>query len=130
MLMNNHRYSFLLSSDEIMFLRMDINERKHEANQTSTTLFHEPWLQYSTPMKITEVFDAEARSITTRMGLFYLLWLVMQNDGSWRLPDEMGNCLNYAAWTQHEKDLEPKRPVVPVLPGHLLRTDSMTTIHW
>lgn len=127
--MNNHRYAFLISSDEIMFLRMEIKEVTLEVNNTSTPVYHEPWLHYSNPMKISDAFDADSKSITTRMGIFYLLWLCTQSENTWRLPDGMGNSLVYAQWTDNGDELEPKRPVAPAQPGQLARTDSMAAIH-
>lgn len=107
--MNNHRYAFLVSSDEIMFLRMDINEVQYN----DKTIFHEPHLHYTEPMKITDTFDAKEGTITARMGLFHLFWLAIQDDQLWLLPDEMGNCLNYATFTGQDEDLKPSRPTVP-----------------
>jgi hypothetical protein len=108
MLMNNHRYSFLVSSDEIMYLRMDVEEIKERGK----TVFQQPRLHYSEPMKLTDAFDAENKTITVRMGLFHLFWLVIQNDDSWKLPEELGNCLNYAAFTEGEEDLQSRKPRV------------------
>ncbi|KAJ4988155.1 hypothetical protein SVAN01_06407 [Stagonosporopsis vannaccii] len=117
MLMNNHRYSFLVSSDEIMFLRMHINEVKFEDKKSGLdpkTVLYEPWLYYSKPMKITDTFNAKEGTITVRMGLFHLFFLAIHNDKMWRLPDEMGNCLNYATFTGDEEDLKLRPPTVPV----------------
>ncbi|KAH6642993.1 hypothetical protein C7974DRAFT_303875, partial [Boeremia exigua] len=116
MLMNDHRYSFLVSTDEIMFLRMDIkavkvNDRNN--NLQPKTVLYEPWLHYSVPMKIADAFDYGKNTITTRMGIFHLLWLVIQDDRKWRLPAETGNCLNYATFTGDEEDLIPRRTCVP-----------------
>lgn len=108
--MANIRYSFLVSSDEIMFLRMEIEERKVKGK----TVLFEPWLHYSEPMKIMDVFDEEKRTITARMGIFHLFWLVSQNDrDTWALPDETGNCLNYAVFTRTNKDWKLRRPSIP-----------------
>lgn len=107
--MNNHRYSFLVSSDEVMYLRMDVKEVQYR----DKTVFHEPRLHYSKPLKIADIFDAKEGRITVRMGLFHLFWLAIQNDRLWQLPDEMGNCLNYATFTGEEEDLEPPRPTLP-----------------
>lgn len=109
MLMNNHRYSFLISSDEIMYLHMDVEEIKEKGK----TIFWQPRLHYSEPMNITDTFDAEKETITVHMGLSYLFWLVIQDDENWKLPEEMGNCLNYAAFTENEEDLKIRQPQVP-----------------
>ncbi|KAJ4365486.1 hypothetical protein N0V95_000421 [Ascochyta clinopodiicola] len=110
MLMANLRYSFLVSSDEIIFLRIDIEEKKVGGK---TALF-EPWLNYSEPIKITDAFDAGEGTITVRMALLHILWLVAQNGReAWSTPDEMGNCLNYAIFTEEGEDWELRRPCVP-----------------
>ncbi|KAF1924782.1 uncharacterized protein M421DRAFT_270754 [Didymella exigua CBS 183.55] len=109
MLMNNHRYAFLVSSDEIMYLRMDVEEIKEK----DKIVFRQPRLHYSEPMKITDAFDAEKETISVRMGLLYLFWSIIQDGENWKLPEEMGNCLNYAAFTQGEEDLKVKAPCVP-----------------
>jgi hypothetical protein len=110
MLMSNIRYSFLVSSDEIMFLKVDIRDKKAGEEH----VLAEPWLNYSEPIKITEVFDAERKTITVRMALLYLLWLVVQNGkDKWCLPDELGNSLNYAVFTKANEDWELRCPCIP-----------------
>lgn len=96
-----------------MFLRMEVEEVKVK----DETVLFEPQLHYSEPMKITDAFDAEKRTITARMGIFHLFWLVMQDDQKWRLPEEMGNCLNYATFTQEKEELKPGHPSVPSHPA-------------
>lgn len=59
MLMANLRYSFLVSSDEIMFLRIDIEEKKFRGK----TVLVEPWLNYSKPLKITDVFNPNEKRL-------------------------------------------------------------------
>lgn len=118
--MNNHCYSFLVSSDEIMFLRMHIKEVSFEDRRRGLkpeTILYEPWLHCSEPMKITDTFDAKEGTITVRMGLFHLFFLAIQNDNMWRLPDEMGNCLNYATFTGDEEELKLRPPTVPEYGG-------------
>lgn len=95
------RYSFLVSSDKIMFLRLDVEEKKvGEKN-----VLVEPWLNYSEPMKITDVFNMEERTVSVRMALLHVYWLVIQNGKhKWAAPDEQGNCLNYATFTAEGED--------------------------
>ncbi|KAF3032051.1 hypothetical protein E8E12_001089 [Didymella heteroderae] len=109
MLMNNHRYSFLVSSDEIMYLRMDINQ----VVEKGKILFCEHRLHYSHPMKITDAVDTEKGTITVRMGLLYLFWLIIRDDKGCKLPEEMGNCLNYAVFMDDGEDLRTRKPYVP-----------------
>ncbi|KAJ8106143.1 hypothetical protein OPT61_g9736 [Boeremia exigua] len=116
MLMNNHRYSFLASSDEIMFLRMDVKTIKvkdRERSLVPKAVLCEPWLHYSEPMKISDAFDAKEKKITTRMGIFHLFWLALQSDYTWRLPDEIGNCLEYAMFTGDQENLKQRPPQIP-----------------
>lgn len=119
MLMNNNRLAFLTSSDEIMFLRMEVKEIKHRATkhgqaEESKALFHEPWLEYTKPMKISTALGEGTESITTRMGLFYLFTLATDNNEDvWLLPDEMGKCLNYAKFTEDGEDLKLPLPILP-----------------
>lgn len=107
--MSSHRFAFLVSSDEIMFLRMDVEEIKEKGR----TVFFQPRLRYSEPMSITDAFDAEKKTITVRMALTYLFWLVIHDGENWRLPEEMGNCLNYAAFTDGQEDLKSRAPYIP-----------------
>jgi hypothetical protein len=110
MLMCNIRYSFLVSSDEIMFLKLDIKEKKIGDKVVLT----EPWLNYSVPTKIADSFDTEKRTVTIRMGLLHLLWMTVQNEQDvWCLPDELGYSLNYATFTPQNEHWKPRRPCVP-----------------
>lgn len=110
MLMANLRYSFLVSSDEIMFLRIDIEEKKFRGK----TVLVEPWLNYSKPLKITDVFNPNEKKITARMALLHMLWLVVQNGkAKWSVPEELGNCLNYAAFTKENEDWKLRVPSIP-----------------
>jgi hypothetical protein len=110
MLMNNNRYAFLVSSDEITFLHMEVRPISHQ----NKTLFYEPWLHYSPPMKITDTFDLEKEEVTVRMALLYLFCEVMgRQHGEWALDDEMGNCLGYADFGRVGEDLHVRLPVVP-----------------
>src|SRR5690349_18391739 len=72
MLMNNNRYAFLVSSDEMTFLHMEVRKITFRER----TLFYEPWLHYSPPMKIADEFDMERGSVTVRMALLYLFFEV------------------------------------------------------
>lgn len=110
MLMANLRYSFLVSSDEILFLRITTEEKK----VGEKTVLIEPWLHYSEPMKINDTFDVEKRTVPVRMALLHLFGLVIQNGKeNWSLPDELGNCLNYAIFTKEKEDWKLRCPYVP-----------------
>lgn len=107
--MNSHRYSFLVSSDEIMFLRMDV---KHVVEKGKVVMC-EPRLHYSHPMQLTDPFDAEQGTITVRLGLLYLFWLILRDDKGCQLPEELGNCLNYAVFMDDGEDLKIRPSCVP-----------------
>ena len=104
--MNNHRYAFLVSSDEIMYLRMDV---KH-VTEKGKALFCEPRLRYSHPMKLTAPFDAAKGTMTVRLGLLYLFWSTIWVENGWQLPEEMGKCLNYAVFMGDGEDLKLRSP--------------------
>jgi len=107
--MNNHRYSFLISSDEIMYLRMDVEHVVFKGK----VVFCEPKLYYSHPMKLTDQFDAADGTITVRLGLLYFFWLVVWVEKSWQLPEEIGNCLNYVVFMDDGKDLQLRKLCLP-----------------
>lgn len=90
MLINDHRYSFIVSSDEIMYLRMDVGCIVEDGR----FLFCEPRLHYSLPINITDSFDAKERTITVRMGSLVLFWLVILDDNGCKLPEDTGKCIN------------------------------------
>lgn len=60
MLMSGTRYAFLLSADEIIFLKYDLESKcEHTDDGEQIELFVEPHLIYSKPMKLTDVLDEE-----------------------------------------------------------------------
>ena len=110
MLVHGTRYAFIFSSDEIMFLRYDIEEKTCQGK----TVIKEPWLNYTKPMKITAALDPEEKTVTVRMGLMYLFWLAVQNERkTWCLPDDIGNAANYAVYGKLGEDLQVRRPGIP-----------------
>ena len=109
MLMNNHRFSFLISGDEIMYLKMEVEHVMHKGK----VVFCEPKLYYSHPMKLTDQFDEANGTITVRLGLLYFFWLVIFVEKSWQVPEEIGNCLNYAVFMDDGEDLKLRKPRKP-----------------
>ena len=110
MLMNNNRYAFLASSDEILFLHMEARKITHKGR----ILFYEPWLHYSPPMKIADSFDPGKGEVTVRMALLYIFCVVMEKEEEeWALDDQMGNCLGYADFGREGEDLSVRLPVLP-----------------
>lgn len=105
--MGNITYSFLVSSDEIMFLKLEIQEKR----VLDERVLMEPWLHYSEPIKFSDDYNEEPCSVTVRMALLYLFWLIVQNDREeWCLPDEMGKSLNYFVFTKENEDWVQRRP--------------------
>ncbi|KAL1795260.1 hypothetical protein ACET3X_007076 [Alternaria dauci] len=102
-------YGFLVSSDEIMFLRLeidtcveevDINIRKPDLPPqfAMVDVLEEPHLFYSDPIKFTDVFDSTERKITVKMGLLYMMHRVVMND--WNMQEKKGRCAGYFKRTE------------------------------
>ncbi|CAO2657904.1 Nn.00g071640.m01.CDS01 [Neocucurbitaria sp. VM-36] len=107
MMMDNIRYAFLTSSDEIIFLKFDIVERVKYVNTAprnatpdidQVDVLKEPWLSYSDPIKFTDILDEAKGTVPVRLALLYLLHTSITSD--WHLPDDMGSSRKYAAKTK------------------------------
>ena len=97
-MMDNIRYAFLTSSDEIIFLKFEIAERVKYVNKAPRTatpdidqvdVLKEPWLSYSDPIKFTDILDEAKGTVPVRLALLYLLHTSITSD--WHLPDDMGS---------------------------------------
>ncbi|KAF1946773.1 hypothetical protein EJ02DRAFT_450129 [Clathrospora elynae] len=106
MLIERISYAFLTSSDEIMFLRFNIDTRTEYVNiapKGEAPMFDhvdaviEPRLYYSDPIKHSDALDEANGKIPVKLGVLYLLHTAMGL--FWQLPEEMGNSLNYAKKT-------------------------------
>lgn len=119
--MDNIRYAFLISSDEIMFLKFDIVQRVENVNHArrgetpdfeQVDTIKEPWLYFSDPIKYTDELDETKGTVPVRLALLYLLHTSTMSD--WRLPTDMGSALNYAAKTKAGEKYVPE-PLNPLL---------------
>jgi hypothetical protein len=104
MLKTDTNYGFVLSSDEIMFLRFDISTCVEEVdiNRRNRELLprfewvdvlEEPHLFYSDPIKFTDAFDSAEGKITARQGLLHLIHEVVTK--GWKMQDRKGKCTEY-----------------------------------
>ncbi|KAF2820669.1 hypothetical protein CC86DRAFT_360526 [Ophiobolus disseminans] len=94
MLMSSTRYAFLLSSDEIIFLKTEIMSKcEYPRGRDPVDLFVEPWLFYSAPIKFTDILDEDKGTIPVKLALLYLLQLSKQ--GGWQMHEEIGDSLKY-----------------------------------
>ncbi len=115
--MDSIRYAFLTSSDEVMFLKFEIDERVQEGDsspiddQPNTHLsgtIKEARLYYSDPIKHTDVLDETKHTIPVRLALLYLLYISIRKD--WQLPNNIGSALNYAKITKAGQRWVPRPP--------------------
>jgi len=102
-------YGFLVSSDEVMFLRLDVNTCIEEVDinilqPELSPLFdwvdvlQEPHLFYSDPIKFTDAFDLAEGKITVKMGLLHMIHEIVVKD--WELQDNKGRCAGYFKRTE------------------------------
>ncbi|KAH8623262.1 hypothetical protein IG631_21741 [Alternaria alternata] len=102
-------YGFLVSSDEVMFLRLDINTCIEEVDinilqPELSPLFdwvdvlQEPHLFYSDPIKFTDAFDLAEGKITVKMGLLHMIHEIVVKD--WEMQDDKGRCAGYFKRTE------------------------------
>lgn len=96
MLQSHVKYGFVVSADEIMFLKLELVERTeyHTRDGEPVDLWCEPWLLYSDPIKFTGV-QAGTQSITAKQGLLYLIYQSMKKD--WELSDKLVDTMNCIA---------------------------------
>jgi hypothetical protein len=115
MLKANTAYGFVISSDEIMFLRFDIDIRTVEANIAPrgnppeiaiVDAVTEPRVYYSDPIKHTDLLDPAKSTIPVKLALLYLLHTTM--NGPWKLPDGKGK--SAAAFTMTKSGERLKVP--------------------
>jgi hypothetical protein len=101
MLMSSNKYGFVVSGDEIMFLKLDVEEKveynTHD-DREPVSLFFQPWMSYSAPIKLSDIFDADDGTVSVRMAMLYLVNCSVSDD--WQLPAEIGGALNYTVKTK------------------------------
>jgi hypothetical protein len=105
MLKGNTSYGFLVSSDEVMFLRIEIETSVSEVNiavpgeepeYADIDLFTQPRLCYSDPIKHTDILDPEKGTLPVKLALLHVVHLVMVGLGEyWKMPmEEKIKCAN------------------------------------
>lgn len=122
------RYGFLVSSDEIIFLRCEPIQKmetvnvaprgqKPELKQIHT--FVEPWIDYSDPIKFTDVLDLDRGTVPVKLAMLYFLYLSTCTE--WKMPNKLGSSLKYFARTNAGEKWRPAPlapfPVVPEPPA-------------
>jgi hypothetical protein len=119
MLKTSTSYGFVVSSDEVMFLRFEVNTciEHVDVNILRPELFplfgwvdvlEEPHLWYSDPIKFTDVFDPAEGRITARLGLLHLVHEVTVKE--WKMQDDKGRCAMYFRKTGAGEKCELKPP--------------------
>jgi hypothetical protein len=96
MLMSSNKFGFVVSGDEIMFLKLDVVEKvEHDTpdGRDPVSLFFQPWMAYSDPIKLADIFDEDEGTISVRIAMLYLISYSTSDD--WQLPAEIGGALNY-----------------------------------
>lgn len=115
MLMDRIRYAFLVSVDEIIFLRCDVVQKVETVNVAprgrapdldQAEVLMEPWLYYSDPIKFTDTLDETKGTVPVRLALLYLMHTSTGSD--WKMPNELGSCLKYMAKTKAGEKWKPK----------------------
>jgi hypothetical protein len=108
MLLSSTRHAFIVSADEIMFLKFEMRHKCEydtpHGNPIDTIC--EPWLSYSSPIKFEQLLDTERGTISANLGLLHSLYNLTQV--AWELPEDMGSSLNYAARTNPGENWMPK----------------------
>jgi hypothetical protein len=106
MLLSSTRYAFLVSADEIIFLRFDLIEKVDYSagDNEPVDLFVEPWLSYSQPIKFSATLDEDG-GLPLNVALLYLYACAMEKD--FELEGETGNSLKYFATTKVGQNYVP-----------------------
>jgi hypothetical protein len=106
MLESDTCYSFVMSSDEIVFLRLDIDTRTHCVNTAppkdlpyleDVDVAIEPRLYFSDPIKYAYMLDEAEGTISVRMAVMFLVHTVLTKE--WLLPENKGPSSNYFGTT-------------------------------
>jgi len=103
------RYGFLVSADEIMFLRFEIIEKVHypdNPDEHPDDLYSEPWLHYSAPSKLADVLDDDNGNTPAKIALLYMLLDVSEEDSI--ITQDLGNSEKYRGKTKVGQKWAPK----------------------
>ncbi|EUC42232.1 hypothetical protein COCMIDRAFT_104056 [Bipolaris oryzae ATCC 44560] len=110
MLECNTEYGFLVSSDEIMFLRFAIVHKGKKMNVAQpgepehvafVYTIVEPSINYSDPIKHNEVLDEKNGTVPVRLALLYLLHTTVVK--RFQMPKQKGNAAHYFPTTEAGK---------------------------
>ncbi|XP_014558296.1 hypothetical protein COCVIDRAFT_94942 [Bipolaris victoriae FI3] len=110
MLECNTEYGFLVSSDEIIFLRfaivykgkkMNVAEPGEPERLAFVYTMVEPSINYSDPVKHSEMLDDTNSTVTVRMALLYLLHTTVMK--RFQMPEQKGNAAQYFPTTEAGK---------------------------
>ncbi|KAH8728443.1 hypothetical protein GQ44DRAFT_609535 [Phaeosphaeriaceae sp. PMI808] len=107
MLLSSTRYAFLVSADEMMFLKLNAVEKLHyNASNNAVPVFVEPWISFSRPVKFDDVFDERTGKVPVKLALLYMLYRCSQED--WQVEMGIGVGVSYAKKTPPGQDLVVK----------------------
>jgi hypothetical protein len=108
MLLSSTRYAFLASADEIIFLKLDVDEKveydTHDGRDP-VDLFARPVLYYTDPIKFTDTFDETESSLSLKVALLYVLNCALEDE--FQVTADTGSSLNYAATTKAGEAFRP-----------------------
>jgi hypothetical protein len=119
MLLSSTRYGFIVSGHEIIFLKLDIDEKveydTHDGREP-VELFQKPIFYYSKPIKFTDGFDDNGvGSVSLKVALLYVLHCAMEDE--FQILADTRSSLKYAAYTKAGEAYDP----FPVKPDWLLK---------
>jgi hypothetical protein len=106
MLKAGTHFGFLISSDEIIFLRFEITERVVEVNIAprgdpkefaDMDAVKEPRIMFSNPINYTDVLDTDKGTIPVKLALLHMVHSAMT--GEWEMPSDKGKSEAYFATT-------------------------------
>jgi hypothetical protein len=107
MLLSSTRYAFIVSADEIMFLKFDLVDQVEIAPDGRVVkLWTEPWIYHSKPLKLTDGLDPDKGTVSVKMAMLYLLHCSMQV--GFQLQEDIGRSLKYSAKTKAGERYVPK----------------------
>ncbi|KAF2033189.1 hypothetical protein EK21DRAFT_59214 [Setomelanomma holmii] len=115
MLLSSTRYGFIVSANEIIFLRFECREKVEydvpdPEEDDPIDLFVEPWLSYSQPISFGEVLNETEgqEKVPVKLALLYVLYLGTQE--GWDLYGEYGECRSYGEYTKAGERYVPPKP--------------------
>jgi hypothetical protein len=119
MLLSSTRYGFLVSGHEIIFLKLDVDEKveydTHDG-RAPVELFQKPTFYYSQPIKFNDGFDENGGgSVSLKIALLYVLHCAMEDE--FQILADTRSSLKYAGYTQPGEAYD----MFPIKPDWLLK---------